>query len=179
MKRMVRTMLATTSPAVSPYHSPGSPTSMKNAVPIATGAVIPRGADAVLMVEDTAPSREQEGAIELFDVFAGESMPPFIRVCCSPLAHLLPRTSRAWRRLNEAARAVSLTAKIKRCIVFYQIAAQIGPVYQVRSPPGYVSVTTRFFEPARLQQQREDGRGASQHLRPHGGLMREDERMRG
>ena len=69
----------------------------------------------------------------------------------APLARAFPRIFRMWRRLNEAARAISLTAKLKRCIIFYQIAAQIGPVYHVRYPPGYVSITTRFFEPARLQ----------------------------
>lgn len=35
------------------------------AVAIATGAVIPRGADAVLMVEDSAPHRERQDAIEV------------------------------------------------------------------------------------------------------------------
>ena len=53
--------------------------------------------------------------------------------------------------LRLAADSVALFAKLKICLGFAQVVAQIGDVYQLRYPSGYQSISSQLFSPLRLQ----------------------------
>ena len=93
------------------------------------------------------PGRRYNPSIELIS-----RVPPATRAMArlNAAAQIIrPPAGQAVPRLKAAAEIMGLRSKLKICLGFYVILAQVEDVYQIRYPPDYQSISSVVFAPLR------------------------------